>query len=341
MDPSTTTATPRPHPRRRGVLAVALVPLVAGLLGVVPAQAETTAPPSAAATERAGRDVAPLPDGLRPEGITSGRGTTYYAGGMADGKIVTGDLEQGGSRVLLTGAFGRQLRGMQWDARTDLIWAVGNVGTTAHVYAVNASTGRIRSDIIVPGGAFLNDVVVTDRSVWVTDSRVDRLTQIPLTAAGRPRSGADLRFLPLSGSWPAGDGMINNANGIRDLPNGDLVLNNSATGGLFQVSPTTGAATEIPVSGGPGLTGGDGLERRGLVLYDVRGSGPAEVSVLQLRRQGDVFRAVWLGALTAPSLDVPSTATYAGGALWAVNARFGVPSPETASYSISKLPARP
>jgi hypothetical protein len=35
---------------------------------------------------------------------------------------------------------------------------------------------------------------------------------------------------------------------------------------------------------------------------------------------------------------VPSTATAAGGSLWAVNARFGVASPGTASYWITRLP---
>ena len=49
-------------------------------------------------TAQARRRVGPapetvaLPDGFRPEGIASGPGTTYYAGSMANGRIVTGDL---------------------------------------------------------------------------------------------------------------------------------------------------------------------------------------------------------------------------------------------------------
>ena len=81
---------------------------------------------------------------------------------------------------------------------------------------------------------------------------------------------------------------------------------------------------ELEVRGGPGLVGGDGLELRGRTLYDVRGSAPTEVSVLQLSRRRHGWVATWRGALTDETLDVPSTATWAAGSLWAVNARFGV-----------------
>ena len=47
--------------------------------------------------------------------------------------------------------------------------------------------------------------------------------------------------------------------------------------------------------------------------------------------------AVWKKALTDPTLDVPSTATIRGGKVYAVNARFGVASPETADYWVSAL----
>jgi hypothetical protein len=47
----------------------------------------------------------------------------------------------------------------------------------------------------------------------------------------------------------------------------------------------------------------------------------------------------WAGARADETLDIPSTATLSGGWLWAVNARFGVSSPGTASYWITRLPA--
>ena len=286
------------------------------------------------------RASVPLPDGIRPEGITSGPGTTYYVGSLADGRIVTGDLLAGTSRGLLPGATGRSLRGLQWDRRAGLVWAVGSLGAVAHVYAVDARSGAIASDTVVPGGTFLNDLVVTRDAVWVTDSRVDRLTRIPLRRSGRP-SGRPPAYLALSGDWPAGDGIAINANGIRELEDDSLILNNSRVGGLWQVDPRTGRTSAIPVSGGPGIVSGDGLEIHDRTVYNVRGTGRSEVAVLRLSRRGASWTATWVGALTDPTLDVPSTATLAGDALWAVNARFGVTSPDTATYSITRLPVRP
>ena len=297
--------------------------------------------PRASEAERPGppRGSVPLPDGIRPEGITSGPGTTYYVGSLADGRIVTGDLLAGTSRVLLPGATGRSLRGLLWDRRSGLVWAVGSLGANAHVYAVDARSGAIIQDTIVPGGLFLNDLVVTRDAVWVTDSFVDRLTRIPLRRSGRP-AGRPPAYLALTGDWPTGNGTTINANGIRELDDGSLILNNSRVGGLWQVDPRTGRTSAIPVSGGPGIVSGDGLEIDDRTLYDVRGTGRSEVAVLRLSRRGGSWTATWVGALTDPTLDVPSTATLAGGALWAVNARFGVPSPGTATYSITRLPVR-
>ena len=327
MDTTTETTTFRPSRRTAlGATAVAAAALVAA-----PGRADARAP-------RAPKTVA-LPDGIRPEGITSGPGTTYYVGSLADGRIVTGDLRRGTVRTLLPGAAGRQLRGLRWDARTGLVWAAGNVGPEAHVWAVDGQTGDVALDVVVPGGAFLNDLDVTDRTVWVTDSRVDRLTAIRLDRRGRP-TGAAPSFLALSGDWPGYDGANLAANGLREVGRGTLLADHSSAGGLWAVDAHTGRVVEVPVSGGPGITGGDGIEVRGSTVYVVRGSGSAEVSVLALRRRRRGLTADWEGTLTDPTLDVPSTATLAGGALWAVNARFGVASPGTAPYWITRLPTR-
>ena len=280
-------------------------------------------------------ETVPLPEGIRPEGITSGPGTTYYVGSLADGRIVTGDLLDQTSRVLLPGQTGRAVRGLLWDSRSNLVWAAGNEGAQAHVYAVDAGSGAIVSDTLVEDGKFLNDLVVTDDAVWVTDSRVDQLTRIAVGPDGSP-TGA-VTFVALVGAWPAGDGAAINANGIRELADGSLVLNNTRAGGLWQVDPGTGTTSQIPVSGGPGIVGGDGLELDGTTLYNVRGSGPNQVAVLRLARSDSGWQAKWLGARTDETLDVPTTATVAGGWLWTVNARFTTPG--ATEFWITRLPA--
>ncbi|NUO36903.1 MAG: hypothetical protein HOQ27_17820, partial [Dermatophilaceae bacterium] len=258
-------------------------------------------------------------------------------GSVADGRILKGNLRTGMVRTLLPAAAGRSLRGLFFDHRTGLVWAVGSLGSAGHVWAVSSGSGRVVSDTVVPGAGFLNDLVITRRSVWVTDSSVDRLTMLRLTSSGWP-THAMPRFVPLGGQWPASPPNTFNANGIRSLPDGALVLNNSRVGGLWQVDRKTGVARRMMVKGGPPITSGDGLELVGTRLYNVRGAGGADVVVTRMRRREDTWRAEWLETLTDASLDVPSTATAALGSLWVVNARFGVPSPETASFALTRLP---
>jgi hypothetical protein len=281
-------------------------------------------------------DTVALPDGIRPEGITSGPGTTFYVGSVSDGRIVTGDLRGGGTWVLLAAATGRSLRGLYFDRRTGLVWAVGSLGAESHVWAVDGRTGAVVADVLVPGGGFLNDLVVTEHAVWFTDSSVDRLGRIALNRRGL-LAGSAPTFVRLVGDWPATAAGTFGANGIRELSDGSLVLNNSTAGGLWQVDPRTGVTREIVVSGGPRPVSGDGLVLVGNTLYDVRGNGGNAVSVFRLRRRHDHWVATAQGTLTDPTLDVPSTATFAAGSLWAVNARFGNPTPDTASYWITRL----
>ena len=315
---------------RRGAITLAAAATTAALAG--PAYAD-----EARHGHRDLPDTVALPDGLRPEGITSGPGTTFYVGSVSDGRIVTGDLLEVGTTVLLPAATGRSLRGLFHARDTGLVWAVGSLGAEAHVWAVDDTTGAVVEDITVPGGAFLNDLVVTERAVWVTDSRVDRLTRIALNRRGLPRDTPPT-FVLLTGEWPAFNGNTA-ANGIRELPDGSLVLNNSTAGGLWRVNPHTGVTREIEVRGGPGLVGGDGLVLRGRTLYDVRGSGPNQVSVLRLSRSHGRWVATWVVALFDDTLDVPSTATFAAGSLWVVNARFGIALPDAATFWVTRLPA--
>jgi hypothetical protein len=315
--------------------------LVLGSAAAVAVTALTT--PVASARSRSNGhlpDSVMLPNGTQPEGITSGPGATFYVGSVADGRIVKGNLRTGEVRTLLAAAPGRSLRGLFFDRRTGLVWAVGSVGAgpdaVGHIWAVSSKSGRVVSDTMVPGAVFLNDLVLSRRAVWATDSGVNRLTVVRLTRHGEP-TGAAARFVELTGEWPGSTGQFN-ANGIRRLPDGALVLNHSTSGGLWQVDRRTGVTRRIEVVGGPPITSGDGLELVGKTLYNVRGNGGFAVVATRMRRHDDKWSATWVATLTDPSLDVPSTATAALGSLWVVNARFGVPSPETATYALTRLP---
>ncbi len=326
-------------PVKHSTTVVLAAAVLASPLLAAPAQAAAAPAVAQVSTSSAGhvlRDHVGLPDGFRPEGIASA-GRTFFSGSLADGRIWRGDLITGRGAVLLAGVPGRALRGMQVDPRTGLLWVAGNDRTTGIVLAVDTRTGAVVRRVEVPGAVFPNDLVVTRRAVWVTDSRVDRLTAVPLDRRGRP-ADAPLRTVPLTGEWPTPEGL--RANGIRALPDGTLVINNSTAGGLYAVDPRTGVVRRIALSGSPAVVAGDGLELLGNRLYVVRGSGRSEVSVVKLQRTPSGWTGTVTGVIGDPRLDVPSTATIALGRLWTVNARFGVADPASATFTAVALPLR-
>jgi hypothetical protein len=44
--------------------------------------------------------------------------------------------------------------------------------------------------------------------------------------------------------------------------------------------------------------------------------------------------------LTDPDFDVPTTLTFTAGSLYTVNARFGIPDPDTARYDVVRVNGR-
>lgn len=268
-----------------------------------------------------------LPNGWRPEGITAGHGTTLYVGSLANGAIWKTDARTGEGGVLSPGAPGRVSVGVEYDTRSDRLWVAG--GATGEVRVVDADTGAILRTFTVPGAAgagFLNDVAVTRDAVYVTDSRRSLLVVIR-TPRNRDLPEADaLSILPLTGG-ASGNGIV----AIR----GSLVIVQSGPGVLWKVDPATGAATRIDL-GGYLVTNGDGLEAHGDNLYVMRNRSNL---VAHLELANDLLSGVLVAEITSPgNLDVASTIALQAGRLWAVNARFGTPGPDTAQYWITQLP---
>jgi hypothetical protein len=281
-----------------------------------------------------------LPSGFFPEGIESGRGTTFFVGSLIDGAILRGDLRTGSSAVLAPGASGRVSVGIAYEAARNRLWVAGggsgfNAGV-GDVRVYDASSGELLRTFLPPGpvGA-LNDVAITHDAVYVTDSFNAQLVKIPLPADGSLPSTNSATLLPVTGDFMQTPPPAANLNGIV-AKSGVLVVAQSSTGKLFRVDPDTGVATKINI-GNVTLGGVDGLELQGRTLYAVRNTNL--VTVVRLGSQ--LATGTVLGDITDPGLDVPTTATVAAGRLWAVNARFGTgPTPDT-KYWITQLPLRP
>ena len=271
------------------------------------------------------RDTIALPPGLRPEGVTSDGDSTFYVGSLGDGRVVTGDLATGKTRVLVPGVDGRVAVGMQHDPRHDRLWVAG--GPTGAVTVYDAGSGEELGRWLTPGSVFLNDVAVTRDAVYVTDSGRQRLVVVPLGDGGALPAADGATTLPLTGDLEV-DPAAFNANGIRALRGDTLVLVQSNTGTLFLVDAATGTTDAVEMTEGT-LAGGDGLELGAGRLFVVRGGGDDTVAVVRLDDGGTT--AAVEQVVRDPAFDVPTTATFADGVLWAVNARFDTePTPDTA-----------
>lgn len=277
-----------------------------------------------------------LPNGWQPEGITSGPGTTFYAGSRATGAIWTGDLRTGDGHVLVEGAEGRVALGVDFQASTGILWVAG--GPTGSVTAYDASSGDLLGSWQFEAG-FLNDLVATPDAVYVTDSLIPQLIVIPLGAGGALPAPDGAFTVPLD---PAGDLQYVagfNANGIVSS-RGQLIVVQSNTGKLFTVDPTTGGTSEIDL-GGANVINGDGLELLGSRLFVVQNVNN-QIAVVKLGP--GLTSGQLLGTITADELspetsfDVPTTVTFAAGHLWAVNARFSTTPTDDTPYWVTRVP---
>jgi hypothetical protein len=277
--------------------------------------------------------VIALPPGWRPEGIATGRGTCFYVGSLADGAIYRGDVRTGQGSVLVPGVAGQATTGIEMDQH-NRIFAAGAGTGSGHVYDADTGATLASYQFLPPGAGFVNDVVVTDRAAYFTDSN-PVLYVLPLGPAGELPGPDQVQTLPLSGDivYQAG----NNANGIEATPPGDqLIIVQSNTGLLFSVSPSTGVARTID-TGGVSLVNGDGLLRVAWTLYVVQNR-LNQVAVLDLDPSLD--SAALTGLITDPALDVPTTIAPFGPYLYTVNARFTTPPTPTTTYTAVRLPAR-
>jgi sugar lactone lactonase YvrE len=265
-----------------------------------------------------------LPVGFRPEGITIGRKSVAYLGSLADGDIIAVDLRTGKRRLVSEGP-GTPSVGLKIDRR-GLLYVAGGPSGTARVVSVR--TGRTRSIPLTTDPSFVNDVVLTTRAAWFTDS-----SQAQLYRVSRGRGHRSVTTVPLTGEWQQVVDATN-ANGIERTPDGrGLLVINSTTGNLFRINPRNGHATKVDL-GGTVLTNGDGLLLRGRTLYVVQNA-LNRVAVIKLNRRGTA--GALIDTLTSPDFDVPTTVAAYRGSLYLPNARFGIQSPDTAEYWITRI----
>jgi sugar lactone lactonase YvrE len=300
--------------------------LVLGVLGVL------LALPATAAAGAGFPDVIPLPPGWQPEGIAAGRGTSLYVGSIPTGAVWKGDARTGRGQVLVPAHAGRSAIGVKVDRRDRLFVAGGATGK-AFVYDARTGADLASYQLAAPGAAtFVNDVVVTARAAWFTDSAAAQLYELPLGRHCDLPGQARVRTLPLTRDFQLQPGI--NLNGIVAAHGGRVLLSvQTNTGKLFRIDPRTGVTREVDL-GGASLVNGDGLLLAGRVLFAVQNQ-DNKIAVVVLSRSLDRGRVV--AHLTDPDFDVPTTIAFQAGHLYAVNARFGTTDPQPAHYEIVRV----
>jgi hypothetical protein len=303
----------------RRTLAIVAAVATLGVLTATPAQAHR------------GRGGHPttiaLPDGFQPEGIATGLKSWAYFGSRADGDIYRVDLRTGRGAVITQGP-GTGSLGMKIDRRGRL-WVAGGSGGDGRL--IDGRTGRVlRSFQFVEGASFVNDVVLTPRGAFFTDSVNPQLYRVH---RGR------VSTVPLTGDIAYTAGF--NANGIARTPDGRaLLVVQGNVGKLFRVG-YGGVATEVDLGtdaeGRPvDVVNGDGLWQRGRTLWVVQNR-LNRIAEFRLNHDGTVARRV--GFITDPRFDVPTTIAEFKGRFYLPNARFTTaPTPATTYTAVAVRP---
>jgi sugar lactone lactonase YvrE len=267
-----------------------------------------------------------LPVGFRPEGITTGPGPFAYLGSLADGRILRVNLVTGSGEVISEGGGPTAPSvGLKSDQRGRLFVAGGSGGNGR---VIDARSGDVLRSYQFASDAttFVNDVVLTPDAAWFTDSQKMVLYKVALGRHGTP--ARTFQTLTLTGIPPV-TGF--NLNGIARTPDGRALLAiQSGPGLLWRINPRTGASTQVDL-GGATLPNGDGLLLLGRKLYVVQNR-LNKIAVVDLNRSGTAGRVV--DEITDPRFDVPTTVAAFGNRLYLPNARFGIPEPENAAFSV-------
>jgi hypothetical protein len=293
-----------------------------------------------------------LPDGFRPEGITTRKGSSrFFVGSIGQGDIYGGSLRTGRGEIVVDAPANRSAIGIKVDRRGRIFVAGGtnelgpnNVPFTKGIWVYDSRTGGELAAYPIPTAGFINDVVLTKDAAYFTDSTVPVIYRVARDRSGAP--GA-LTTIDLVGK---GDLVYTpgfNINGIAATNGGrTLILIKSPTGELFTADAETGANRRIALSGGDGeLENGDGILLKGRKLFVSENrdgaaegvtQGTGEVSTVKLSRDLTTGRIV--NEVSSANFDVPTTIARSRGNLYVVNARFNTPPTPETDYWVARVP---
>jgi sugar lactone lactonase YvrE len=271
-----------------------------------------------------------LPDGYRPEGIAA-KGKQLYVGSIPTGEVRIIDAKTGNVDPLVPPRPGeRNAIGLKVDDRRRLFVAGGPTGK-AYVYDARTGADIAQFQLGTPGGTFVNDVALTRRAAYLTDSRRSVLYVVSTDLQSS-------RELPLP-DIPVGPG--NNLNGIVATPDEKtlIAVRGGDYGELYRIDPKTGRAQRIDLFGST-VTNGDGLLLVGSRQLYVVQNRLNQIAVIRLSK--DFSTGTVQEVIKSKDFDVPTTVARIGNRLYLPNARFrttppDAPLPADAPYWITQV----
>lgn len=280
----------------------------------------TFAPPAAAQTVAKATTIV-LPGATSAEGIAKGEGSTFYAGDLFLGDIYRGDVEEGDAELFIDAPDSRQAVGMAADTKHDLLFVAG--GFTGQAYVYDTDTGDTVASYQFGDAAtsLINDVALTRKGAWFTDTFQARLYFVPIDPYG---DLGEFTTLPLSG--PAADAADEfNLNGIQATADGKtLIVAHTGNGELYTVNPADGSSALIAGVSVPNV---DGIVLDGRRLWAVQNFSN---QVSRIKLSHDLTSGEVKKIITSDLFQVPATAALFGDTLAVVNAKFDTGFPPTA-----------
>ncbi|OLP62873.1 hypothetical protein BJM39_29760 [Salmonella enterica subsp. enterica serovar Javiana] len=208
---------------------------------------------------------------------------------------------------------------MKADLDDHLLFVAG--GPTGQGYVYSTTTGApVASYTFATAPTFINDVALTRRGAWFTDSSRSVLYFVPV------RHGVPGAFTTLQLSGPAADlGGSFNSNGIQATADGSrLLVAHSGQGVVNVVNARTGPSRTIRGLSVPNV---DGILLDGRTLWVVRN---ADNEVVKAELSDTLRSAVVTRTITSTLFEFPTTMALSAGKLVVANAKFDTGFPPTA-----------
>ena len=277
--------------------------------------------------------IVPALDYSFPEGFAIGKGHTAYNGSV-DGSIYKVNLRNGEGDILVPADdpfVGCIKLGMRVDRRSNNLIVAGCEAGNALVYDADTGEPIKEYQLDDSGQSAINDLAITQDTVYFTDFYQPFIYSLPLSKNGRIPEDADASTaIPLIGDFENCDnigGIF--ANGIVATPDGNtLIIGHSGCSKIFKVDPTTGDSDEIIID--PPLLGLlDGSFLDGIVSYD----GLLYILSPGVTKEGDLVQVVVLdedmltgslvGTISDSDMDGVASGAMHGDSLYVNNARYG------------------